>query len=420
MKKKDAQKGIEKLWDVVVIGGGPAGMMAAGRSAQLGKSVLLLEKNEKLGKKLLITGGGRCNVTNNKKDVRAMLAQYQDSGKFLFSAFSQFAVKESFHFFESHNVPLKEENDGRMFPQTEKAKTIWDACLEYMKKGKVEVATRSGVAGITKNDEHFVITLTNGKEITARACIVATGGLSHPETGSTGEGFVWLKKLGHTIVKNNFALVPIELSDSWAKKLGGVTLQNIQLTLFVNGKKESVHKGKLLFTHFGISGPTVLNMSSEVGELLQHSTVTINLDLFPKKDSALVRALVQELLTKESNKKIKNTLSACMPKAAVEPFLKLINIDTETPNHSIRTEERTRIVSALKAIPLNVKGLLGADKAVISAGGVLLEEIHFKTMESRIVPKLFVIGDVLNINRPSGGYSLQLCWTTGYVAGSHA
>lgn len=426
MKKKEENKKSEdktqqKIWDVVVIGGGPAGMMSAGRAAERGRSVLLLEKNEKLGKKLLITGGGRCNVTNNKPDVRVMLAQFKDSGKFLFSAFSQFAVKESFEFFAKHGVEMKEENDGRMFPVTDKAQTIWNACVAYMKEGKVTVRSRSNVVGISHTPEkQFRIALKGGEEINAHSCVVATGGLSHPETGSTGEGFMWLKKLGHAVVENNFALVPIALNDAWVKKLGGVTLNGIKLTLFSDGKKKSVHMGKVLFTHFGISGPTVLNMSREVGEFLQHSTVELYLDLFPKLDPAGMRARVQELLKEESNKKIKNTLRELMPTALVEPFLALANVDAETPNHSIRTEERARMITLLKAIPLHVKGLLGADKAVISAGGVALEEVDFKTMQSRKVPQLYLVGDVLNINRPSGGYSLQLCWTTGYVAGNHA
>ncbi len=408
------------LWDVIVIGGGPAGMMAAGTAAARGRSVLLLEKNEKVGKKLLITGGGRCNVTNNKPDVRTMLAKYKESSDFLFSAFSQFAVKDSFAFFEKHGVAFKEENDGRMFPVSNKAETIWNTLVDYIKENKVEVRPKSAVMSIEKDGDTFVVTLKDGTQFRATSCIIATGGTSHPETGSTGEGFEWLKTLGHTIIKNNYALVPIALNDVWAKKLGGVTLPDIKLTVFADGKKESVHKGKLLFTHFGVSGPTVLNMSSEIGDLLTHSDVTFLLDLFPKLDPGALREKVQTLLTEESNKKIKNALSTLVPSALVESLLQLASIDLDTPNHSVRADERTKLITLLKAVPLSVKGLLGADKAVISAGGVALPEVQFKTMESRIVPGLFLVGDVLNIDRPSGGYSLQLCWTTGFVAGSRA
>jgi len=254
----------------------------------------------------------------------------------------------------------------------------------------------------------------------AKSCIVATGGTARPETGSTGEGFVWLKKFGHTIIDNNFALVPIALKDAWAKKLSGVTLDDIKLTTFQNGEKQEVQKGKLLFTHFGISGPTVLNMSKKIGELMQYGEVIIVLDLFPRLDHGAFKQQLQTLLIAESNKKLKNTLSKLIPSALVSAILELANINSETANHSVSHKDRIKLVTCIKAIPLHVMGLLGADKAVVSSGGVALEEVNFKTMQSRLVPNLYIIGDVLNIDRPSGGYSLQLCWTTGFVAGSNS
>ena len=249
---------------------------------------------------------------------------------------------------------------------------------------------------------------------------MATGGLSRPETGSTGDGFVWLKKLGHTIIYNDFALVPIALKDAWAKKLGGVTLKDIKLTIFQNGQKQTVHKGSMLFTHFGISGPTVLKMSKEIGELLKYGEVVIMVDMFPKLDHAMLKANLQELLISQSNKKIKNVVGKLISAALAMPLLAIAKIDGETPNHSVSHEHRKALVALLKAVPLNVHGLLGSDKAVISSGGVALEEVNFKTMQSRLVPNLYLVGDVLNIDRPTGGYSLQLCWTTGYVAGDNA
>jgi predicted Rossmann fold flavoprotein len=409
------------VWEVVVIGGGPAGMMAAGRAGERGRAVLLLEKNETLGRKLLITGGGRCNLTNNKPAVRTMLAQYRQSGQFLFSAFAQFAVREVLDFFAQRGLVLKEENDGRMFPKSNRAQSVWDVLVQFLKAGGVTVKTKSEVSKIEKNVAlgQFSLTLKGGEKIAARACVVATGGTSHPETGSTGEGFEWLKRLGHTVVENNFALVPLALADPWVKRLGGVTLSDIKLTVFADGQKQSTHLGKLLFTHFGVSGPTILNLSQAIGELLTHSQVTIHLDLFPKLDTVALRDKLQTLLTVESNKKIKNVLGKLIPSALVEPMLDLAGIDGATPNHSVRRADRLKLVALLKAIPLRVKGLLGANKAIISAGGVALEEVNFKTMESRIVPRLYLIGDILNIARPSGGYSLQLCWTTGFVAGSN-
>ncbi len=407
-----------KVWDVVVIGGGPAGMMAAGRAAERGRSVLLLEKNPAPGKKLLITGGGRCNLTNNKPEIRAMVSKYKGNDQFLFSAFSQFGVKEALEFFNKRGMATKEENEGRVFPVSDKARSVWDVLVSYMKEGGVEVKTSASVIGLAVNsDKDIVIKLRDKSEVVARSCFVATGGTSRPETGSTGEGFAWLKKLGHTIIENDAALVPVVLKDAWAKKLGGVSLKDIKLTTFQNGQKQDAQKGKLLFTHFGISGPTVLNMSREIGELLKYGEVVIELDLFPSVDAGALKRKLQELLIADSNKKLKNVLNKLIPSALVAAVLALAEVDGETANHSVSREDRIKLTALLKAIPLNVKGLLGIDKAVVSSGGVALEEVNFKTMQSRLIPNLYLIGDVLNVDRPSGGYSLQLCWTTGFVAG---
>lgn len=416
--KAAAQK---EVWDVIVVGGGPAGMMAAGTAAARGKRVLLLEKNKTLGVKLLITGGGRCNVTNNKQEVRTMLAKYKGNDQFLFSAFSQFNVKDALEFFNKRGMQTKEENEGRVFPVSNSARSVFDVLMSYMKEGGVMIKTNAEVKNITSDKAagEMLVHLKNKQVFRARSCVVATGGTSRPETGSTGEGLGWLAGLGHTVTPPSTALVPIALQDTWAKRLGGVSLSSIKLTTFQNHQKQEVYKGKLLFTHFGISGPTVLNMSRDVGELLKYGEVTVMLDLFPNLDPGALKEKVQTLLTQESNKKIKNALSKLIPAALVEPVLILAGISGDTANHSVRAKERTTLIALLKSVPLHVKELLGSDKAVVSSGGVDLREVNFKTMESRIVPHLYLVGDTLNIDRPSGGYSLQLCWTTGFVAGSH-
>ncbi|MDO8585289.1 MAG: aminoacetone oxidase family FAD-binding enzyme [bacterium] len=417
------------IYDVVIIGGGPAGMMAAGRAAERGRSVLLLEKNSGLGKKLLITGGGRCNVTNNKQQVREMLLQYNGSDQFLFSAFAQFSVKDALEFFNARGVATKEENEGRMFPVSDSAKSVWDALVQYMKEVGVNIQVGVAVTGLTvdKATGHVIVKTKTGAPIAAKSCVVATGGVSRPETGSTGEGFRWLQKLGHKILPNDQALVPVALTDLWAKKLGGVTLKDIKLTAFQGGSPQAKANGKLLFTHFGVSGPTVLNMSKEIGELLKYaegpevsrgSAVTIEIDLFPKTNLGALRKQLQALLVGESNKKLKNILSKLIPSALVAALLEIAKINGETASHSVSTEERKNLVALMKATPLHVSGLLGADKAIVSSGGVALQEVNFKTMQSRLIPNLYLVGDVLNVDRPSGGYSLQLCWTTGYVAGN--
>jgi predicted Rossmann fold flavoprotein len=413
------------LWDVVVIGGGASGMMAAGTAAARGKKVLLLEKNPELGKKLLITGGGRCNVTNNKTDNRAMLAKYKGNDQFLFSTFSQWNVESTLSFFNSRGMETKEENEGRIFPLSNSAQSVYDVLHAYMKEGGVQVHKSSTVAGIArdKNIDAFSILTKSGNKIGAKKVILATGGTSRPETGSTGEGFLWLKKLKHTVIENDFALVPIALTDAWVKRISGLTIPDIRLTTYQTheGKlvKQDAYKGKVLFTHVGISGPTVLNMSRDVGELLKYGDVVIGLDLFPAKDGGKLRTELQTILVSESNRKLKNVLSMLIPSSLVTPILRLAELDGDTFCHSVRTEDRLKLIETIKNIPLHVKGLLGKEKAVVSSGGVPLTEVDTKTMESRIVPGLFLIGDVLNIDRPSGGYSLQLCWTTGHVAGEH-
>ena len=409
-------------YDVAVIGGGPAGMMAAGRAASRGLSVLLLEKNLTLGKKLLLTGGGRCNLTNNKLDIRTMLSKYKGNDQFLFSAFVQFSVKDTLAFFNSRGLGTKEENEGRVFPVTDSSKSVFDVLKDYMQKGGVKIQTNIEVAdlSIESGTKNIIILTKDNQKIIAKSCVVATGGTSHPETGSTGEGFLWLKKLGHTIIDNDFALVPIALKDEWAKKLSGVALRDIKLTALLNGKKQITKKGDILFTHFGISGPTVLNASKEIGELLKSGNVIIELDLFPKSDAGALKKQLQDLLASESNKKLKNTINKLIPAALANELLKISQIDGETPNHHVSSESRKKLVSLMKAIPLHVFHLLGSEKAIVSSGGVKLEEINFKTMQSRIIPNIYLVGDALNIDRPSGGYSLQLCWTTGYIAGDNA
>jgi predicted Rossmann fold flavoprotein len=408
------------IFDVIVIGGGPAGMMAAAKAGERSRRVLLLEKNPHVGKKLLITGGGRCNVTNNKPVPREMLAAYKSGGKFLFSTFTQHGVADSITWFKERGVELKEENEGRLFPTTNTARTICDVLVQELKKTDVVQKTRASVKTVTRNKKSggFTITLESGEMLECQSCVIATGGTSRPETGSTGDAYVWLKKLGHTVVPNNFALVPLTLKNSWTKKLSGLTLPDIKLTLFADNKKQSVHKGKLLFTHVGVTGPTILNLSKTVGELLAHSSVTLMLDLFPNKDAGELKVFLRALFAEHSNKKVKNVLSDVLPSTLVTELLKVLSVDPATVCHSLSTEARTSLLILLKAIPLEVKGLLGADKAVVSSGGVSLSEINFKTMESKIVPHIYVVGDMLNIDRPSGGYSLQLCWSTGYVAGS--
>lgn len=404
--------------DVAILGGGPAGMMAAIRAAERGKSVVLIEKNRRLGKKLSITGGGRCNVTNNKQNVRDMLERYKDSGKFLFSTFSQHGVAESIDWFTDKGVSLHEENEGRLFPDTNDAETICKTLEAELKRVGVTVLLRSEVRSVEKTDDVFVLWFGTGELLTARACVISTGGRSRPDTGSTGDGFTWANGFGHTVHESSLALVPLAVKEDWIANLSGVTLPDCKVTVLADEKKQTVVRGKVLCTHTGLSGPTILNLGSTIGQLLSHSRVSIVLDLFPDTDEGTIRTMLHELLEAHSNQKIINSLSEWLPKVVVKQLLDLSSIDGDTKGHAFASDDRKRFVAIVKSVPLSVSHLLGANKAVISGGGVALEEIDFKTMQSRFVPGLYFVGDTLAIDRPSGGYSLQLCWSTGWVAGN--
>ena len=409
------------LWDVCVIGGGPAGMMAAGRAAQMGARVILIEKNKTLGKKLLITGGGRCNVTNAELDTKKLLAKFKESGKFLFSPFSQWSVKETLDFFHERNMPTKEEAEKRVFPVSNSAQSVWDTLVSYLKETGVTVLSGAPVLKIyTREDKIVSVEVRSGKHIYAKSFILATGGKSHPETGSTGDGYVWLKELKHDIAQERGALVPVATHESGFSTAAGVALKEAKITLFQNDVKQAQALGKVLFTHVGLSGPGILNMSQEIGELLKYGEVIIEIDLLPKLGYEKVNTALQDLFKEESNKKIKNVLSKLIPPALVVPLLESAEINPETACNSITRIERLLLIKTFKHCTFSVKHLLGLEKAIITAGGVELSEIDLKSMRSKKISNLYLVGDILNINRPSGGYSLQLCWTTGYVAGDSA
>ena len=412
-------KAISTIWDVAAVGGGPAGMMCAGRAAERGLKVILIEKNDSLGKKLLITGGGRCNVTNAEFDTRKLLEKFKGNGKFLFSAFSAWNVQNTLDFFHLKQMPTKVEKEQRVFPITNKAESVWNTLVEYVKTNGVEILSKSPVAEILVSEKLArSIRLKNGTLIQARSIVIATGGTSRPETGSTGDGYAWLRKIGHTVIEPTPSLVPIALKDGWVKRLSGVSLTDIKITAMQNGEKQDTRKGKILFTHVGVSGPTILNMSRDVGELLKYGEVILSLDLLPALDYGKLNLKLQEVFKEHDKKKFKNSLGGLVLSALAPIVIELSGISAEKACNSITREERLRLVQLLKDIPLHVHKLLGVEKAIITSGGVSLDEVDFKTMRSRLCPNLYFAGDILNIDRPSGGYSLQLCWTTGYVAGN--
>jgi predicted Rossmann fold flavoprotein len=412
-------KDTKNKYDVIVIGGGPAGLMSAGRAAERGLKVLLLEKNPQPGKKLLITGGGRCNVTNAELDTRTLLSHFKGSDQFLFSAFAQYGVQDTLDFFNNRGMATKVEEFKRVFPVSDSARSVFNVLVDYVNEGQVTIQTGAEVKTINTSGNLITgIELTDRTILEASSYILATGGKSRPETGSTGDGFTWLKALGHTIAEPDASLVPIALQDKWISKLAGITLPEVKIMVYQNGTKQASKVGKLLFTHVGVSGPTILNMSKIVGELLDYGEVKIVLDLFPNLDHGALDTFLLSLIEDHQNKQFKNILSPTLPTSLASVIVQLSGISPELQSNSIIRDDRKRLGQLLKALPLTVKHLLGTDKAIVTSGGVALTEVDFKTMCSRRISNLYLVGDLLNIDRPSGGYSLQLCWTTGYVAGN--
>lgn len=410
-----------EAYDVIVIGGGAAGMMAAGRAAERGKRVLLLERNKRLGEKLRITGGGRCNISNAEPDTHKLLARYGDAEPYLHSAFARFGVKDTFAFFEKLGLPLVVQARNRAFPQTEKAPDVVAALERYMKEGGVEVRTGAAVSGIEAEEDRITGVTVGDTTLIADRYILATGGVSHPETGSKGDGFKWLTALGHTAKEPTPTIVPLKVEEKWVARFAGVSIPHMKITFFVEGKKADTFKGPLLFTHFGISGPTILNAAGDVADWLEEGTVTARVDLFPDEDLGILDKRLAEVFREHSNKGLRNALKEITPPGSTELILSLVpQVDPEQKVHSLPKEERRALAEAMKGIPLTIKGLMGFERAVVADGGLVIDEVDMRTMRSKKFENLFVTGDLLHINRPSGGYSLQLCWTTGFLAGDTA
>jgi len=409
-------------YDLVVVGGGASGMIASGRAAELGLKVVLLEKNRCLGEKLRISGGGRCNITNAEENERLLLSNYGKSEQSLYSLFTQFGMNDTFDFFESRGLNLKIEAKKRAFPITNDANDVVDVLENYMKKGKVEVRPTCTVLEIIFADGVISGIRTTDGEFVGKNYLFATGGVSHPETGSTGDGLHWLEQLGHTVIKPTPTIVPIAVEDAWVKTLKGVTLPAIRMTFYIDGVKDFRIEGDVLCTHFGLSGPLILNNAYKIAEGLKYGEVTASIDLFPKLDHGTLERQIIELFDTNKNKDLSNVLRAVVPtgthKGVVVLLAEHMNIGVKV--HSFSKESRKVLVQLLKAMPLGVTGLMGMDRAVVADGGIPLSEIDMRTMHSKKVPNLFVTGDLLHINRPSGGFSLQLCWSSGWVAGSHA
>ncbi|MGX7030176.1 NAD(P)/FAD-dependent oxidoreductase [Vagococcus zengguangii] len=410
--------------DVIVIGAGTSGMMAAISAATHGASVMLVEKNKRLGKKLLLTGGGRCNVTNNRPSDD-VIQHIPGNGRFLYSAFSQFDNHDIIRFFEDKGVKLKEEDHGRMFPVTNRSKTIVEALTSELNKQKVQIELDAEVEKLLKEDNRIIgIRLKDGREFTAHCVIIATGGKTYPYTGSTGIGYRLAKKAGHTVTPLFATESPIKLADTFVQKkvLQGLSLQDVTLSVLnEKGKIRVSHTMDMLFTHFGVSGPAALRCSMFVNQALEkHNNATLSLDALPNKS---FKQLVHELTTvkeQQRDKAIKNALKGLLPERYLEFLLEKAQIDGARPFRQVEASELERFAELIKDFRMSAIGTYPIEKSFVTGGGVNLKEIDPKTLESKLVEGLFFVGELLDINGYTGGYNITAAFVTGYVAGKNS
>lgn len=405
-------------YDLIVIGGGPAGIMAAGRAGQLGLKVLLLEKNPRLGSKLLMTGKGRCNVTNEIEGPRELTEKFGPNGRFLFSGLNIFGTKETVSFFESYGVELKTERGGRIFPVSDDSSTVLDALFAYLESSKVEVRTNIEVKDFVKKDDRIEkIILLNGDFLEAENYLIATGGRSYPGTGSTGDGYIWAEKLGHSLIEPIPALTPIIVKEKYVKDLEGLSLKNVEISLYDDKKKIDSRFGEAIFTDNGLSGPIVLDISKKVS-LNKNNNLRLSVDFKPALEFKQLDDRINRDFQENQNRLLKNGLDELLPKKIIPLVLSLSGLDPNKKINTVSKEERKKITHLLKGLSFEVQGVTGFLKAIVTSGGVNLSEIDPKTMRSKIIKNLYFSGEVLDLDGPTGGYNLQVCWTTAYVAGN--
>lgn len=404
---------------VVVAGGGAAGMMAAITAARAGADVLLLEPNEKVGRKLYITGKGRCNVTNDCS-LETLLASVPRNGKFLYSAFARFGPADSMAFFESLGVPLKTERGGRVFPCSDKAADIVDALFFELRRQRVRSLRDRVKELIVRGDSVIGVRTENDGEILGcKAVILATGGASYPRTGSTGDGYALARTVGHTIVPIRGSLVPLESDDPCCKRLQGISLRNVGLKVKdSNGKTVFQEQGEMLFTHFGLSGPLILSASAHMD--LRESVYCAHIDLKPALDEQKLDARLVRDFKNRANQDHATVLRGLVPKAMVPVITERSGIPGEVKVNSIRKEQRRMLLGILKDFTVSVSGARPIEEAVVTSGGVDVSEVDPKTMGSKKVSGLYFAGELLDVDGYTGGFNLQIAWSTGYAAGGAA
>ena len=398
-------------YDGIVIGGGPAGMFAAITAARRGKRVLLLERNDRLGKKLLITGKGRCNVTNNC-DAREVLQNVPRNGRFLFSAMAACPPDKVMDFFESAGCALKTERGNRVFPVTDRSQSVLDALQRELRRSGVTVRTGRVMNILTENGKAVAVEVS-GERLDANWIILATGGLSYPTTGSTGDGYSMAKALGHTVTPAEGSLVPLEGAMDCAE-MQGLSLRNVSVKLLdVKGKLLFSDFGELLFTHFGVSGPTVLSASAH----LKGEQCRLVIDLKPALDEQKLNERVLRDLQMYKNRSMENALTDLLPRSMIPVVLNRLSIDRNLQANSLNKHQRRALVELLKAFSVEIIGKRPVAEAIITSGGVKISEIDPKTMESKLVPGLYFAGEIIDCDAYTGGFNLQIAWATAYAAG---
>lgn len=401
---------------ILIIGGGAAGMMAAISAAKCGHQVELFEKNEKLGKKIYITGKGRCNVTN-ACDTEDLFGKIVTNKKFMYSSIYTFDNSMVYDFFEEAGCPLKVERGNRVFPVSDKSYDIINALERIMKQLGVHIHLFSEVTDIIVKNNTAVGIVVDDKNIIGNSVLIATGGYSYPTTGSTGSGHTFAKKYGHNVTKCSPALVPFVAKEEWVKELQGLSLRNCGVTLYDDNKKIYEDFGELLFTHFGVSGPTVLSASSYVTDLIKHKELRLVIDLKPALSEGELDDRILRDFEGMKNKSYSNSLDKLLPKSLIPVVIELSGIEPERKVHEIRKEERKALVNLLKNFTLTLTGLRGFNEAIITHGGINVKEVDPGTMESKIIKNLYFAGEVLDVDAVTGGYNLQIAWSTGYLAG---
>jgi predicted Rossmann fold flavoprotein len=413
-------------YDVIVIGGGPAGLMAAAAAGGAGARVLLVEKGDRLGRKLIISGGGRCNVTN-RKPYDELVKQIVGNGRFMYSALSEFGSEEIIRFFEGLGIRLKEEDHGRMFPVSDKAISVAMALIDHLAALGVRVRLNTPVDRLLLTDGACTgIKLKNGEKIVAGAVIVAVGGRSVPKTGSTGDGYAWAKQAGHTITPLYPTEVPMTAGDAWikAKTLQGLSLRDVGLTLSDHrGKKLTTQRGDMIFTHFGLSGPAALRTSHYVSvTYLKHGKVAmaLTIDLFPDKGADALLREMTDLTEREPKKAVKNVLRPLLPERMIPLLLEMAGIDEATTHAHLPKERWQGLARLVKALPVTITGTLSIEEAFVTGGGVSIKEVDPATMASRVAPGLYFAGEVLDVHAHTGGYNITVAFSSGHAAGTAA